>query len=58
MFALTGCANPVMRDITSGDAPFCGLHMPGCKHVLTTRRNFIIAGRICSGILSPHFTLI
>ena len=34
MFVLTGCTNLVVRDITFGDAPFWGLHMLGCKHVL------------------------
>ena len=34
MFVLTGCTNLVVRDITFGDAPFWGLHMLGCVHVL------------------------
>jgi polygalacturonase len=34
MFVLIGCTNLVVRDITFGDAPFWGLHMLGCVHVL------------------------
>jgi len=34
MFVLTGCTNLVVRDITFGDAPYWGLHMLGCVHVL------------------------
>ncbi len=34
MFVLTGCTNLVVRDITFGDAPYWGLHMLGCKHVI------------------------
>jgi polygalacturonase len=34
MFVLTGCTNLVVRDITFGDAPYWGLHLLGCVHVL------------------------
>jgi polygalacturonase len=34
MFVLTGCTNLVVRDLTFDDAPFWGLHMLGCVHVL------------------------
>jgi len=34
MFVLTGCTNLLVRDITFTDAPFWGLHMLGCVHVL------------------------
>jgi polygalacturonase len=34
MFVLTGCTNLIVRDITFADAPFWGLHMLGCVHVL------------------------
>jgi polygalacturonase len=34
MFVLTGCKDLEVRDITFGDAPFWGLHMLGCQHVL------------------------
>ncbi len=34
MFVLTGCTNLVVRDITFADAPFWGLHLLGCVHVL------------------------
>lgn len=34
LFLLTGCTNLEIRDITFGDAPFWGLHMLGCRHVL------------------------
>lgn len=37
MFALTGCTNLVVRDITFCDAPFWGLHMLGCENVLVDR---------------------
>ncbi len=34
MFVLTGCTNLIVRDVTFGDAPYWGLHMLGCDHVL------------------------
>lgn len=34
MFVLTGCTNLVVRDLAFGDAPYWGLHMLGCVHVL------------------------
>jgi polygalacturonase len=34
MFVLTGCTNLVVRDLTFGDAPYWGLHLLGCVHVL------------------------
>ena len=34
MFVLTGCTNLLVRDLTFGDAPFWGLHLLGCVHVL------------------------
>lgn len=36
MFVLTGCTNLAVRDLTFADAPFWGLHLPGCKNVLVT----------------------
>ena len=44
MFVLTGCTNLVVRDITFGDAPFWGLHMLGCEHVLVD--NVTVSNRL------------
>lgn len=34
IFVLTGCRGLEVHDITFGNAPFWGLHMLGCEHVL------------------------
>ena len=56
LFILTGCTNLVVRDITFGDAPFWGLHLLGCKHVLVDRvtvRNRLDVPN-CDGIDPDH----
>jgi hypothetical protein len=56
MFVLTGCSNLLVRDITFGDAPFWGLHMLGCAHVLV--ENVTVRNRLdvpnCDGIDPDH----
>jgi polygalacturonase len=56
MFVLTGCTNLVVRDISFGDAPFWGLHMLGCHHVLV--ENLTVHNRLdvpnCDGIDPDH----
>lgn len=56
MFVLTGCTNLVVRDITFGDAPFWGMHLLGCNHVLV--KNVTVANRLdvpnCDGIDPDH----
>lgn len=56
MFTLTGCTNLEIRDITFGDAPFWGLHLLGCSHVLVD--NVTIRNRLdvpnCDGIDPDH----
>ncbi|HEY3913857.1 MAG TPA: glycosyl hydrolase family 28 protein [Verrucomicrobiae bacterium] len=56
MFVLTGCSNLLVRDITFGDAPFWGLHMLGCSHVLV--ENVTVRNRLdvpnCDGIDPDH----
>jgi polygalacturonase len=56
LFVLTGCTNLEIRDITFGDAPFWGLHMLGCQHVLVdhvTVRNRLDVPN-CDGIDPDH----
>ncbi|MGA2748677.1 MAG: glycosyl hydrolase family 28 protein [Verrucomicrobiota bacterium] len=56
MFVLTGCTNLIVRDLTFGDAPFWGLHMLGCNHVLVdhvTVRNRLDVPN-CDGIDPDH----
>lgn len=58
MFILTGCTNLVIRDITYGEAPFWGLHMLGCHHVLVERlkvRNYLDIPN-CDGVVADHCT--
>ena len=56
MFMLTGCTNLVVRDITFGDAPYWGLHLLGCQHVLVD--NVTVRNRLnvpnCDGIDADH----
>ncbi len=56
MFVLTGCTNLVVRDLTFGDAPFWGLHMLGCRHVLVD--HLTVQNRLdvpnCDGIDPDH----
>jgi len=56
MFMLVRCTNLVVRDITFGDAPYWGLHLLGCTHVLV--ENVTVANRFdvpnCDGIDPDH----
>jgi hypothetical protein len=56
LFVLTGCTNLVVRDITFGDAPFWGLHLLGCEHVLVD--HLTVNNRLdvpnCDGIDPDH----
>jgi polygalacturonase len=56
MFMLIGCTNLTVRDITFADAPFWGLHLLGCDHVLV--ENVTVANRLdvpnCDGIDPDH----
>src|SRR6185437_13448074 len=56
MFLLTGCTNLTVRDITFGDAPYWGLHLLGCDHVLVD--NVTVANRLdvpnCDGLDCDH----
>ena len=56
MFVLTGCTNLVVRDLTFGDAPFWGLHLLGCVHVLVD--HVTVNNRLdvpnCDGIDPDH----
>ncbi len=56
MFVLTGCTNLLVRDITFGDAPYWGLHMLGCEHVLVD--HITVNNRLdvpnCDGIDPDH----
>ncbi len=56
LFVLTACTNLVVRDITFGDAPFWGLHLLGCEHVLVD--NVTVNNRLdvpnCDGIDPDH----
>ncbi len=56
MFVLTGCTNLLVRDITFGDAPYWGLHMLGCQHVLVD--HITVNNRLdvpnCDGIDPDH----
>ena len=56
LFILTGCIHLEVRDLTFGDAPFWGLHLLGCKHVLVdhvTVRNRLDVPN-CDGIDPDH----
>lgn len=56
MFILTACTNLTIRDITFGEAPFWGLHMLGCNHVLVEKvkiRNYLDVPN-CDGIVADH----
>jgi hypothetical protein len=56
MFVLTGCTNLVVRGLTFGDAPFWGLHLLGCRHVLVD--GLTVQNRLdvpnCDGIDPDH----
>jgi Glycosyl hydrolases family 28 len=56
MFALRGCRDVVIRDVTLADAPFWGLHLLGCDHVgverFTVRNNLQVPN--CDGIDIDH----
>jgi len=56
MFLLTGCRNLEIRDITFADAPYWGLHLLGCAHVLID--NVTVRNRLdvpnCDGIDPDH----
>jgi hypothetical protein len=56
IFVLTGCSNLVVRDLTFGDAPFWGLHLLGCQHVLVD--HVTVQNRLdvpnCDGIDPDH----
>jgi polygalacturonase len=56
MFLLTGCTHLEIRDITFGDAPWWGLHLLGCSHVLVD--NVTVRNRLdvpnCDGIDPDH----
>jgi polygalacturonase len=56
IFVLTGCKNLEVRDISFSDAPFWGLHMIGCEHVLVDHlrvRNLLDVPN-CDGIDPDH----
>jgi hypothetical protein len=56
IFVLTACSGLEIRDIGFSEAPFWGLHMIGCEHVLVDRlkiRNFLDVPN-CDGIDPDH----
>ncbi len=56
IFVLTACRGLEVRDISFGNAPFWGLHMLGCEHVLVDRvkvRNLLDVPN-CDGIDPDH----
>jgi polygalacturonase len=56
IFVLTACKDLEVRDISFSEAPFWGLHMIGCEHVLVDHlriRNFLDVPN-CDGIDPDH----
>jgi len=56
IFVFTACRDLEVRDISFSEAPFWGLHMLGCKHVLVDRikiRKFLDVPN-CDGIDPDH----
>jgi len=56
IFVLTACTGLEIRDISFSEAPYWGLHMLGCEHVLVDRlkiRNFLDVPN-CDGIDPDH----
>jgi polygalacturonase len=56
IFVLTACTGLEIHDISFSEAPFWGLHMIGCEHVLVDRlkiRNFLDVPN-CDGIDPDH----